>query len=88
MFSPLCVPDEPDPQMTMFDLLDGMMAELGGLEWRETLAQQYRDLQGAEEWVIWLAVTCRKIQEEMMRISHIENTLLSLIGIDGDNQAV
>ena len=20
MFSPLCVPDEPDPQMTMFDL--------------------------------------------------------------------
>ena len=22
MFSPLCVPDEPDPQMSMFDLID------------------------------------------------------------------
>ena len=50
------------------------------------LAQQYRD-EGAEEWVIWLAEHAEEIQEEMMRIAYRKH-LASLIGIDGDNQAV
>ena len=44
MFSPLCVPDEPDPQMTMFDLLAQQYRDEGAEEWLIWLAEHAEEI--------------------------------------------